>query len=98
MSDVSAFYQICSFRNPTTKAFHVRKFVINNKNEFANVKEYFLSRKQYKKLLEVKTPNEYKCFNTYDLKNIAYPTEADILVSKSQLLNNSYNYTGYAPF
>jgi len=96
--NVSKFYQICSFQNPETNKYHVRKFIINDKNEFTSVKEYKLSKSQYKKLLEIKKTNEYKCFSTYDLKNISYPNSSDILTLKSNMITNNHDYYGFAPF
>ena len=95
---VSKFYQICSFQNPHTNKYHVRKFIINSKNEFASIKEYKLSKTQYKKLLEIKKTNEYKCYSTYDLKNISYPNYSDILTLKSNMITDNNDYYGFAPF
>lgn len=97
-SIVSKFYQICTFQNPGTGKYHTRKFIINNVGEFAGVKEYKLSRTQYTKLLEVKKTNQYKCYSTYDLKNIAYPSKADVLTLTSSLLAQDNDYCGFAPF
>lgn len=92
------FYQVCAFQNPYTNRYHVRKFIINDANEFINVKEYKLKRKRYQKFFEIKNSNEYKCYSTYDLKNVSYPAMADILTAKSSILGNNYGYTGFAPF
>lgn len=97
-ADFSFFYQICTFPDPYTKKFHMRKFIINHRNEFANVKEFNLSKKQCKKFFAIKKQHEYKCYPVYSLENINYPNLGEILGSKSDILNNEYDYTGFAPF
>ena len=92
------FYQVCTFRNPHTEKYHMRKFITGEKNQFLSVTDYKLTSKQYKKFFRIKKPFEYRCYDVYDLKNINYPTLSDINTSKSDILTNSYNYTGYAPF
>lgn len=98
--EIIKFYQVCTFKNPGTDKYHARKFIINQKNEFVSAKEYRLKRSQYKKLLDTKKPNEYKCYSTYDLKNISYPSVSDILLAKSQILasNDDAGYADYAKF
>lgn len=95
---INFFYQVCSFPDPYTKKFHMRKFVINENNEFIDVKEYNLSKKQAKKFFNEKKPNEYKCYSVYNLKNVDYPIMSDVLMAKSDILSTNYDYTGFAPF
>lgn len=94
----TSFYQIASFVNPKTNKYHVRKFVINNKNEFVNVKEYNLSNKQYVRFFNKKKPNEYKLFAVYNLSMVNPPSMAEILISKSDILAVNSQYYGFAPF
>ena len=92
------FYQICTFPNPNNQKFHMKKFVINSKNEFINVSEYYLTNNQCKKFFNIKKKHEYKCYPVYSLNDVNTPSLGEILGSKSDILNNTYDYTGYAPF
>lgn len=99
--NISFFYQICTFPHPAfknSKKFHMRKFVINDKNEFISINDYYLSKKQCKKFFEIKKPHEYKCYHVYSLDDINYPSLAEISTLKSDILSHDYNYSGYAPF
>ena len=92
------FYQICTFPNLYTNKYHMRKFVTNNNNEFIAINDYYLNKKQCKKFFLIKKQHEYQCYNTYSLDEINYPTLNDILKSKSKMLTENYDYSGYAPF
>ncbi len=93
-----SYYQICIFANPRTKRHHVRKFILNRKNEFESIKDYFISERRYKKLLQIKNVNEYKCFSTYNLQGIEYPTLSDISMARSDMIAQDHGYYGYAKF
>jgi hypothetical protein len=95
---LTSFYQAASFANPQNGAYHVRRFIVNNNNEFINIRDHHLNKKQYHKLLERKKPNEYKVYSVYDLKNVNYPSFGDVLAAKSSILATDYNYYGAAPF
>ncbi len=93
-----SYYQICIFPNPKTKRHQVRKFILNRKNEFESIKDYFISERRYKKLLQIKNVNEYKCFSAYDLRGVEYPTLSDISMARSEMISNDHGYYGYAKF
>lgn len=95
---VTRYYQICIFKNIYTNKYHVRSFIINSNNEFVNIKNLQLTDKQYKRLLELVTPNQFKTFATFSLDHIDYPCFSDILTAQSEILCENYNYTGNAPF
>ena len=95
---ITYYYQLASFLNPKTNLYELRRFTINSKNEFLEIKNYLLNKKQFDDFLINKKQNEYKIFSVYDLSIIDYPILSDILISKSDILNTSYNYSGYAPF
>ena len=98
-SKLTYFYQICTFPNPNKKdKFHMRKFVLNENNEFISINNFFLSNKQCKRFFSAKKPNEYKCYPVYNLEDIGYPTNTDILTCQSEILSNAYEYSGFAPF
>lgn len=92
------FYQICTFPDPRTKKFHMRKFVINGNNEFVSIDEYYLTKKSCKQFFASKKSHEYKMYHTYNLTDVTYPVLSDFTQANSELLNNSYDYSGYAPF
>lgn len=96
-----SLYQVATFPHDkitNTEKYHIRKFVINEDNEFVNIKNYYLSKKEYNKFLKIKKPNEYKLFSVLDLSMINYPSLSDILLLKSNILTVDHNYSGYAPF
>jgi hypothetical protein len=92
------FYQLASFANPKTGTHNMRKYTINYLNEFLNVEIFNLTKKQYNHFLKDKKLQKYKLYNVYDLKLVSHPTIHDIMTSKSDILQNNYDYTGYAPF
>ncbi len=96
--NINFYYQICTFPGPQTNKFHMRKFVINSKNEFIAINDYHLNKKQCKKFFAIKKPHEYKCYSVYSLDEVNYPNLSEVLTSKSDILSNSYDYTGFAPF
>jgi len=97
-NNISFYYQICTFPQPNTKRFNMRKFIINGNNEFIGIKNFNLTKKQCKKFFKYKKDHEYKCYTTYTLDDVALPTLSDITLSQSSILSNNYNYTGFAPF
>lgn len=92
------FLQIAAFPNPKTGLYQIRRFHVNQNNEFVNVKDYFISKSKYGKLLQKKKNNEYKLYSVYDLNQVKYPCKSDILLLKSDILGADYNYYGSAPF
>jgi len=98
VEDFTFFYQICTFKNPKTNKYDMRKFVISPQNEFVSIQNYKLTKIQCDKFFAIKKPQEYKCYTVYNLDNINTPSLGDIMTSKSKILTNSYNYTGYSPF
>lgn len=95
---IKFYYYICTFKNPDDGKYHMRKFVINGKNEFMSINDYKLSKSQCKKFFSIYKSHEYKCFSKFTLDDVNHPTLADIMTSKSDILANNYDYTGYAPF
>ena len=92
------YYQLCSFINPNTKRYHLRRFVVNNKNEFVSIDNYMLDQNQYMRFVQTRPPNEYKLFNTYELNYVPYPSSGDLLISQSPILSTNTDYSGFAKF
>lgn len=97
-SNLSFFYQICAFPHPKTGKYQMRKFVVNSKNEFINIQDYYLNKNQCRKFFATKRDHEYRSYPTYSLSDVTRPHMSEILMSKSQIMNNNYDYTGFAPF
>lgn len=92
------YFQLCSFINPKLKKYVIRRFAINQNNEFIKVDYFNLSEKQFKKFIQVKKKHEYKIYPVYELSSIDYPNLGEILISKSDILSTNHNYSGFAPF
>lgn len=84
------YYQICAFRNPKNDKFHMRKFVLDEKDNIMSVREYYLSERKCKQFFKTKNEHQYRCYPSYDLDNVNYPVMGDILAAKSPLLANNY--------
>jgi len=95
---ITRYLQIASFPNPKTNLYQIRRFHINQNNEFVNVKDYFISKSKYNKLLQKRKSNEYKLYSVYNLNEVKYPCISDLLLLKSDILGTDYNYYGSAPF
>lgn len=91
------YYQICVHPHPKTGRYCMRKFVIDGNDKFIAIEQYKLSEKIYKKFFKMKKPHEYKCISAYDLDNTEYPKFQEVRTAKSDILSNSYGYSGFAP-
>lgn len=92
------FYQVAAFPNPTTDRYHVRRFVINGKNEFEDIKDHYLDKRRYRKFLQTRKKHHYKQYTVDDLDVAGVPTLSDILMAKSTMLDTDASYYGFAPF
>ncbi len=92
------YYQLCSFRNPWNNKHHIRRFVMNSKNEFISIDENYIESRQFKRFVKSHKLNEYKLFNTYDLNHVSYPSMGEITIIQSPILEVNSDYTGYAKF
>ncbi len=90
------FYQIASHPHPKTNKHHVRVFVIDNDDNFNDVRDYNIDKSQYNRLLNSKKVNEYKLYSVFALDQINYPTMSDILLLKSSNIANTNQYYDYA--
>lgn len=95
---VYKFYQICMFKNPETKKYHIRRCIINEKCDLVSVDERTFNEKQFKNFFKSHRDNEFKTYSTYDISLINLPNPGDILQAQSPLLNNDYSYTGFASY
>jgi hypothetical protein len=96
---ISYFYQICIYANPNTNTFHMRKFAINSKNEFINIKSFYLRKSEHKKFFKKKKDFQFRSYPAYSLDEIDVPSLSDILMAKSSMVNDdNLTYDGYAQF
>ena len=92
------YYQLCSFVNPWTNKYKIKRFIINEKNEILNIQEGEMNQKQYDRFVLDHKPNEYKIYNAYDLNYIPMPHMGEISVAQSPLFQDEADYTGFAKF
>lgn len=92
------FYQFCTHEHPDTKKYYMRKFEVSSSNEFTSVKRYRLTEKKLKEMLKDTPQHKYTLHSTFDFKDIEYPGMAEITLSRSDILDNKSEYTGYAKF
>jgi hypothetical protein len=92
------YYQVCMFANPKTGKYSIRKFVIDENEKFVNITETCYNAAQFKHFFTTVRENEIKRFAAWNFKEIPYPKVGDILLSQSDLLNNSCQTYGYANF
>jgi hypothetical protein len=97
-SNVFKYYQLCSFKNPYNNKYHIRRFVMNSKNEFVSVNEKYIDAKEYKRFVQSHRLNEYKLHNAYDLNYIAYPSLGEITIIQSPILQTDSDYSGFSKF
>lgn len=84
------YYQICTFPNPKTGKYHIRKFVLDERENFINIIEKGFDEDRYRKANKLIKDNEKKYFSTYCFDQIKYPTVGEVLLAQSDLLNNNY--------
>ena len=89
-------YQLSSFKNPSSKFYHVRRFAITPNNEIASVKEYRLTHEQITTLKDKLKHNQFKSFAVYNFDDVAYPDINDMLLAQSQMISHDNDYTGFA--
>ncbi len=92
------YYQICSFPNPWTNKYKIKRFIFNEKSEIISIEEGEVNQKQYKRFVEEHKPNQYKIYNAYDLNYIPEPQMGEISIAQSPLFMEDADYTGYAKF
>jgi hypothetical protein len=94
---ITRYYQVALFPNPNTSKYNVRMFFVNYNNEYTDIKTFNITKKQLKQFLANTNSKQYKMYSVYTLDNVNYPLSGEILLSKSDILENDYNYTGFAP-
>lgn len=94
---ITYFYYFSIYPNPQTNLYQMAKFYINGDNLIIQ-REYFnINKKQLKKYTGFLNINLFKLLPVYNISQADLPNLSDIIASKSEILNNNFNYTGYAP-
>lgn len=93
------YYQIASLPNSDNKGlYHVRKFIFQESLERFHQKDYWLDKNQVQTLMRKKPTHQYKCYSVYDLNSVKVPTTGELMVASSQMMSESFDYSGFAPF
>ena len=92
------YYQLCSFKNPWNSKFHIRRFIMNERNEFVSIDENYIDAKKYERFVRSHKLNEYKLYNVYDLNHVAYPSMGEITIIQSPILDTVSDYSGFSKF
>ena len=80
------FYQICQFA--VDKQYHIRKIIYNELGEMVRYKEAKLKKNRLEKFLKGSPKYKYTLYPAYNLDIVGYPKSDEILMAKSQILNN----------
>ena len=87
-NNLSCFYQVCIYPNPHhNNTRNIRIFYIDNDNNIINYKNAYLNNTGFNEFLRNIPQNKYKLFSTYSLDAMPYPSSAEILISKSSIIN-----------
>ncbi len=77
---VIRYYQICKYKNNNNYRYHVREFIINQNNDFVDIRTLYLTDKQVNKLIVTESSKQYKIYDTDSLQCINYPIYTDIFL------------------
>jgi hypothetical protein len=80
-----SFYQICQF--PMDKMYSVRKLVYNEEAELLRYSEKKLKKILLDRFLKGSPHYKYTIHPSYDLKDVGFPNAGEILMARSQILN-----------
>lgn len=81
------FYQLALYNHPRYHNHHLRMFLIDKDNNLVNYRNLYLNNEGFNEFLRNIPKNKYKLYSTYSLDAMPYPSYADILISKSSILN-----------
>lgn len=94
--DPVIYYQIALYK--TKRGYEVRRVFIDGEDRVRDVRVAYFSKDRVEKFVETKKSNLYKVYPVYSLKNIPYPSTADITTARSEMILVDHNYSGYAPY
>jgi hypothetical protein len=80
-----SFYQICQF--PMDKQYSVRKLIYNEEAELLRYSEKKLDKNILDRFLKNSPVHKYVIYPAYELSSIEFPNAGDVLMARSQILN-----------
>jgi hypothetical protein len=80
------YYQICQFK--LNGVYHVRKIYYNEKLEIKSYKESIVKKKKLNKFIENCNDNKFAMYPVYNLDNVDFPSDNQVLLASSLILNN----------
>jgi hypothetical protein len=95
--ELTSFYQICKF-SCGNDFYTVRKIIIDELGDVTSMKEKNYKKKKLDKFMNSIQSNKYSLYSTHDMKLINPPEPGNILASKSSLINNNNDHSGFAGF
>ena len=81
------YYQICHF--DINKYHSVRKLVYDQYLNVIKTKVDKVKKSKLKRFIKNTKDNKYVLYPTYDLENVKYPSDEEILQASSQILNGN---------
>jgi len=85
---LTTFYQICIHPNPQiNNTRHMKIFYIDEYNNIIDFQNVYLNNTGFNELLRNIPQNKYHLYSTLDLKTVPFPSNAEILISKSSIIN-----------
>ncbi len=95
------FFQVAHFKHPRTLKYHIRKYIVDAKDNshiINTIKDYNIDQKKYDLFIRNRKSYQYKLYNVYDLNTVNRPTNADFLLAKSLMVKKTEDIGGFAPF
>lgn len=80
-----SFYQICQF--PMDKQYSVRKLIYNEEAELLRYSEKKLDKNILDRFLKNSPEYKYVIYPAYELSSTGFPNAGDVLMARSQILN-----------
>lgn len=81
-----SFYQICQFS--IAEKYGVRKLIYDEFGNLIEYKENNIKKHILDNFIKKSPDYKYVIYSVYQLKDISYPTDNEILTARSQILNN----------
>ena len=81
------YYQLSIYKNPKNNKYHIRRFSINENNQFVSVKEKYLTETEYIKFKTIQPKHKYSLHPDVDLNVVPYPSNCDVSLARSVLLS-----------
>jgi len=82
------YYQICSFPDPKTGRYHMRKIFYNGESKPDNIIYYYLSPDQKNLFYQHKKFYEYKEYPNHNFDEVDLPTQSLLDQARSELFTD----------